>query len=267
MPTCNRYGFTLFEMSIVLLIIASMTAGGAAMFSASLEKSRTDATNAKLATIQQALLDYRRAYNRLPCPADATLTNTGTQYFGVEANAAGDCISTGTIKADFSSGNIVEGMVPTKTLQMPDDYAFDGWGRRFMYVVDNRFTAIDAFSSIPVTEVVPAVDRITVTDETGTAKTTQAAYAVLCFGPDGHGAYPRNVVAGTRISFAAPPQHPIVNVNELTNCHCSGIDGTSATFSPNFVQGMATQDPTNQYNLFDDILVYATRGNLHALNE
>ena len=45
-----------------------------------------------------------------------------------------------------------EGMVPVRTLGLPDDYAIDGWGRRIFYGMDNRFATIGAFSLIGVND-------------------------------------------------------------------------------------------------------------------
>ena len=97
MPSCplsRAKGFTLLEMSIVLAIIAVVMGSGLAIFSAALEKQQLQQTNAKLAAIQKALLTYRTANNRIPCPADITYPYA-SQYFGVEGENPGNC-TTGT---------------------------------------------------------------------------------------------------------------------------------------------------------------------------
>ena len=38
------------------------------------------------------------------------------------------------------AGSVVGGVIPTKSLGLSDDYAFDQWGRRITYVVDTRAT-------------------------------------------------------------------------------------------------------------------------------
>jgi prepilin-type N-terminal cleavage/methylation domain-containing protein len=138
-------GFTLLEMSVVLVIIGVVLAGGMSMFTASLQKRQQQETRAKLDAIQQALYLYRLSANRLPCPADITLA-LGHANFGVEAANKGACTG-GTPAANDASGNKVMGMVPTTTLQLPDDYATDGWGRRILYAVDKHFTASGGFVS------------------------------------------------------------------------------------------------------------------------
>ncbi len=136
-------GFTLLELSIVLTIIAVMLGGAVAMFTAYSAKTTREDTDQRMRIVENALLNYRRANNRIPCPADITLA-TSVANFGIEAATAGTCTG-GTPAANFSSGNSVAGGVPTKTLQLPDEYAFDSWGRRIMYAVDKRFTANNGF--------------------------------------------------------------------------------------------------------------------------
>ncbi len=254
MPKGACGGFSLIEICIVLGIIAIVTASGMTIFSNSLQERQLKDTQKKMQAIQDALLNYRSVFNRIPCPADVTqaISATPTNYFGTEAATPGTCTG-GTPAANFStvvtlSGNTtsgsttvtmasttgvavgqgvsgngipggntvvsfvantsvtlataatatasgvsltfvdeVEGMVPTKTLRLPDDYAFDGYGRRIMYAVDARFTATNAFTSIPASNI---GTRMTVLDQSDNPKTTTAAYVLVSFGPDGFGAYP-----------------------------------------------------------------------------
>jgi type II secretory pathway pseudopilin PulG len=310
-------------MGVVLLIIATVVGGGLVIFTQSLDKQRWELTQSRLQVIQKTLRDYRIAFNRIPCPADATLLSTVTN-FGVEAANSTSCTG-GTPAANFVDnpadyvntidttlvsssvfasmrsiagifvGSVVSGTgitggttitavsseddgldaagrlsavatssgteslsytydnrfaaggVPTKTLRLPDEYAFDGWGRRILYAVDTSFTTTDAFISVPVTEVPTPPARITVENLAGDAITTLAAYTLVSYGANGHGAYPRN--STTR--FAAPG----ASAKELINCHCdaSGVD--DATDYDTFVQGV-------QSSTFDDMVVYGTRAQL-----
>src|SRR5690242_8346084 len=83
------------------------------------------------------------AFNgRRPCPADGQYAINNAN-FGVEAATPGTC--TGSTPAapfgpDAGTSYVVGGTIPTKTLNISDDYAFDGWGRRMTYVVDTRAT-------------------------------------------------------------------------------------------------------------------------------
>jgi prepilin-type N-terminal cleavage/methylation domain-containing protein len=327
-PAPARAGFSLIEICIVLGIIAVVVASGSTIFSASLQQREFNETQAKMTAIQRALLNFRMANNRIPCPADATqaVGATSGNYFGIEAATPGACTggnpaanftatttatgntalasatissmssvsglsagmsitgtnipassviasvgvttitisqnatATGGVTFTFTSN--VQGMVPTKTLGLSDDYAFDGWGRRIMYAVDMRFTAASAFTTIPATDSTP---RMTVNDSSGNAKTTTAAYVLLSMGPNGHGALPRGSgtanlnIAASRINVGS------VNTDEQNNCDCSssaaatGLDGV-------FVQKTATQDSTtpNHTNDFDDAVAFGTRSDLRS---
>ena len=280
----RRAGFTLLEMSIVLAIIAVVMGSGLAMFSASLDRRQLQETNTKLAALRNAILNYRIIYNRLPCPADLTLAYA-SNYFGVEApntnGVTNNCTTgasyhigtgvrgaTGTLPtANFFNTSVhylVVGMVPARTLGLPDDYAVDGWGRRIVYAVDMRFTVTNAFTSITIASLPNPSSQPWLTisaSASGPTKTTLAAYVLVSSGPNGHGGWPRNF-SGTiaRISTGS------VNTDELTNCHCDST-ATAANLTKVFVQKMPTQNPSNILDSFDDVLVYATRADLRRANE
>lgn len=321
MQRSSDNAFTLLELSIVLLIISVVMGGIMVIFSQSLDQRQVQETQVKMAAIQKALLDYRLAFNRIPCPADATqnMDATSNNYFGLEAANPGTCtagtpaanfsIAAGTFTgsttnasaivtsvssiAGLSAGTLVSGtgiaagtsiasidsatqitldtaatatnvgvtisrntiaggMVPTKTLQLPDDYAIDGWGHRIMYMADVNLTASSGFANVPVTD--SATNRITVNDSAATAKTTAAVYLLLSYGKNGHGAYSRS--GGT----ARLANYTSADADELTNCHCDSSAAATA-FSATFVQKPAS------IGAFDDLVLYATRADLRSLSE
>jgi len=254
----RKHGFSLVEMAIVLIIIAVIVGGGLVIFSNSLDKQRYEETEGKLKVITQALADYRRAFGRLPCPADITrnMEATSSNYYGIEGATPGMCTG-GTPSASALTGPyFVDGMVPTKTLRLPDDAAIDGWGRRITYVVDNRLTAANAFTSITVSD---STTRMSVTTNTATPVTLsdKVVYVVLSYGENGHGATPRSGGA-TIISSGSS------NTHELENCDCTST-AAAGTANSIFVQGPPNTEDTSDVNKnFDDLLVYATRAGLRS---
>jgi prepilin-type N-terminal cleavage/methylation domain-containing protein len=278
----RRQGFTLLEMSIVLVIIGVILAGGAVTFGASIQQRQYNETKDKLTFLQKTLRDYWLTFGRLPCPADISTYNNlqtagANNNFGKETTATnGACTGaqfvynrdTGTTaNCDYSDSNHMNctygGMIPTKTLQLPDDYAFDGWGRRIFYAVDSDFittSPVYSAAALPVTDdVTNSTSRIIVRTSNGDDKTSMGAYVVLSFGPNGHGAYSR-YSSTTRLSAGS------ANANELQNCHCSAA-GVSSTFNQVFVQAPYSTDTSSITNTFDDLLVYGTRGTLSSPKE
>jgi len=314
-------GFTLLEMSIVLVIISVVASGAMVVFANSLAVRQVNDTKAKLAAIQTALYDYRVANDRLPCPTDATLALTDIN-FGLEIAGPGNCggtspgvnanqstasvtgnttsgsatvtslssttglsqgmgvtgagIPAGDIIASISGTQItltpytasatasgvtltfaqtVEGMVPVRTLKLPDDDAFDGWGRRIMYAVSKDMTQTGAFTIFPASDTTMRMTMLNPAGEfTSAPDTTYAAYVLISFGPDGHGGYSRSG-STTRLSSGSQ------NTDEKQNCDC---DSNAVTTGLNgvFIQKDPTLNSTNRADTFDDIVAYATRANL-----
>lgn len=243
----RREGFSLVEISVVLVVVATMLAGVLPAITESQKSNAADETAERMEQVKQALLTYRAANSRVPCPSDISL-GVNTANFGKEGATQGTCTG-GTPAANFSSGNVVGGGVPVKELGLPDEYAFDGWGRRMVYHVDKRLTLATTYSST-------TTGSITVKDGASTPsdRTTTAAYALVSSGPNGHGAYTR---AGTRFSFGT------TNARELENCDCTSA-GVAGAYNTTLHQYMATPN-TNPQQSFDDIVIYGSRSSLDLL--
>lgn len=246
-------GFTLIEMTVVLAIMSVVSISIITGFSVALQKIQVTQTQQKMELIQKTLYQYRLAFNRLPCPADATIAVSALN-FGVEAANPGVC-SGGTPAANFSQTPAVgmqdvrEGMVPTKTLQLPDDVAFDGWGRRFMYVVSREMTQTGAFAIITTYD---TRTRISIKDTQNSVKSSIVCQALISFGPNGHGAYPRNG-GSSRINAGS------TNTSELDNCDCNSSAAASGV-DAFFVQKDPTLNPADKLDSFDDIVIVSSRG-------
>ncbi len=253
--TMRRHGFTLLEMSIVLLIIGVVVGAGAFMLTESLQQKQIDETKAKMAHLQKTILDYRRTYNRLPCPAFQTAATDAAAYGTENCGGAPPDL--------YGSGPVLSGMVPTKTLGLPDEYALDGWGRRMVYTIHTNYVAANAFLTIPVTD---GTALITVRNAAGNPKTTMAVYVLLSYGKNGHGAFPRKGGTARVQAKSAQGTSGSVNVDELQNCHCTQA-AAAALFDIIFVQKLPTQTPGSPQDSFDDIVTYQTRVDLRSATE
>ena len=249
-PTIYRSGFSMLELSVVLTIIAVVTSMGMMAGLGALESARRAQTSNKLDVIETTLMSYRTTYNRLPCPTDPTLPNTNANY-GVEAANPGSCTGGApAISATFTdtTNNVVEGAVPFNTLGLPEEFMYDGWGRKFAYAVNYNVTATNAMSGESLAESC----KITVNDaaSTGGNRSTGAVYALVSYGPDGHGGYLRS---GSRNNAGS------TNTDELTNCHCSTATAAEATYAANYVMKDITQNPASSTDQFGDYVRFKER--------
>jgi type II secretory pathway pseudopilin PulG len=256
-------GFSLFELGIVLLIISIAFTQAIKILPAAVNKRQAEETQFKLKAIQDALQTYRLTYGRIPCPGDLTLLTTDAN-FAVEAANPASCTG-GTPVSNRTGGGATfssQGIAPVRTLRLPDDYAFDGWGRRIVYTVQTAMTGNNAFSVYTVA--VPATGSLTIKDvNANTIISGKAMYTLLSAGPNGHGAYPR-AGGSTTINSGS------INANELINCACVSATGVpNANSSAIFIQNTATRDSTaaGGTNDFDDFVVYATRSDMRSASE
>lgn len=112
-PPASTRGFSLVELTIVLVIVALLASG--LMFGISAQRDAADQLEAQrqLEAAREALLAFAMSNGRLPCPARPNLA-TGTE----------DCA-------------LQHGVLPWATLSLP---MTDPWGRRLTYYASSAFT-------------------------------------------------------------------------------------------------------------------------------
>jgi prepilin-type N-terminal cleavage/methylation domain-containing protein len=257
----RHQGFSLLELSIVVSVVALMIVAILPIFTQDQLKRREQELNFRLNQIEQAMLLFVQQNNRLPCPAIRGYA-TGHASFGVEAATPGTCTSTYTTG---SNGRL--GAVPTRTLGLPDDYAFDPWDRAITYVVDLRATGARAFNyTYPVTDSAhgaaqgTSIGALTVKDvvwssATASDRTTSGILVLISHGPNGHGGYPRT--AGTSTALTRW-NAGVTNTYELANCNCSAAVADSASLT--FYAAIPAPNIGALTNSYDDRVRYYTRG-------
>lgn len=119
-------GFSLIEMSIVLVVFGLLSAGLLNGLSAYREQAQVNEARQQLARIRDALLGFVLINGRLPCPADPALNSTSTSPAGLEAVGAGDL-----------GCSLRQGVLPWQTLGLEE---IDPWGNRFTYFADKAFS-------------------------------------------------------------------------------------------------------------------------------
>ncbi len=191
--TCQATGFSLVELSIVVLIVSILLTMGLAAFNAQLDTASLSATQRKQETIKDALVAYLRTNKRLPCPEATALGGlqpTGSETRQTPGNAATLCDS-------------FWGTVPFATLGQSRETALDGYGNFFSYFVSNSAATNQPDWTLSLTTGVPGFNvgnpgRFSITEHS--VATTQAAnlaaVVIVSHGKNGSGAF---TLKGTRI--------------------------------------------------------------------
>jgi prepilin-type N-terminal cleavage/methylation domain-containing protein len=237
-----KRGFSILEMSMVLLVLGVIAASFASVMGNRNDVAKQRQTLQQMAILEAALNQFVLANNRLPCPAMGSIS-TSNSNFGIETCNSADDLSvlvapTPTSYASNTTAWVIGGTIPITTLKLPRSYMFDGWNNRYTYVVSKPLAANVSNGSVTSTYGWQNnnMGLIKVKDITGATRTDQAAYILISHGPNGFGSWPYN--GGTRTSFPSSP-----NSSEVDNSH------VGATWDESFV----TSEPNGS---FDDIVHY-----------
>jgi FG-GAP repeat len=242
----RQAGFTLLTMSIMLTVAAIIMVSMLPGRDAGDYNQKVLTTAQKLDKVEWAMRGFMLYNGRRPCPADGQY-DINNHYFGIEAANLGTCTG-GTPAApmgpDAGTGLVVGGVIPTKSLNLPDEYAFDEWGRRMTYVVDIRATNK---GYAPALSAGHLTGGIQIETTTGGAVIDNVAYAYISHGPDGHGAFPaQGSTVANRINAGSTDQ------DQNTNAGVSN-DGNFTYNTTNFTNVKIRKDRTAT---FDDMVYY-----------
>lgn len=197
----KQIGFTLIELTVVMIIVGLLLAGVASLFHAYLMGRQQETMNLAIASVQDGLVDFFSSdpdstdsvietEARYPCPADPAAA-PGSAHFGVEqVHASGRCALTGDIVSFPGTGDlpgpdddVYVGSLPFVTLGMSFEDSLDPSHNRLTYAVSGALTA-PGILSLPN----PPPGAITVTQDSGT-DITDAEFVVLSHGLTGAGSY------------------------------------------------------------------------------
>ena len=230
-------GFTILELSIVLVIASVLITG---FFSFTVNKtidSTIKANDEKLKLIDEAITKFYISNGYLPCPAPHT-TAIGAAGFGISVTPC-----TGAVAGTDDVGTIKIGTVPVRTLNLPDSFMFDQWGNRIRYGMV-RVLGVDAAGYAAAA---PGAAAISIVDGSGNSMipnftnlppaytiSDHVAYVVMSHGPNSTGAYNYNGV-------------------QTIGCSGGGLDVENCDINTTFRH---SQFVTNSY---DDSIRWSTR--------
>ena len=246
----SRSGFTLIELSIVVVIISLMVGGLMSALAQETRRQKKAELKMKMDAIEQSLITYVKNPNygyALPCPANPAVAPSDTVYLSMDAiDGAGNCLAS----SGYTDGSASWGSVPVRSLGLPDEYAYDPWGNRFTYVVGLVASYYGAFSA---TGPLGATDYIRVYDAAGNAISYEVSALLISHGPNGFGAFTRNGIKKTGHS---------INTQEIYNCMCiddNGTDGPWSAAASYFYQYENMQSSSDSEDNFDDIVRFYLR--------
>lgn len=270
----RQAGFTLIELSIVIMIIGLMAAFGSKLASGLYVYERRKENAARLDAVQTALALFVAQNRRLPCPADGALLANNANHGIAAPVAPGAC----TVQQ--------RGVVPWRTLGLPENALYDAYNRRISYrVYDNAATGLTRANGLDMSTCDPAAtvtggaiaDCLTTVapadflrnkglyvssaaaagnllmDPTDLTNTPGgAAYVLISHGPNGVGAYQDS---GAVTVGAVTPTDEAPNVNNValvTNAP-TGFAGIGYV-DTRLNDGTGFDDPTH----YDDIVRHPT---------
>jgi prepilin-type N-terminal cleavage/methylation domain-containing protein len=234
-PSRFSSGFTLVELSIVLLIIAVIAGSALQSGQSRMGFANQYQTEEKLDRIEKALAAFVAINGRLPCPADGTLAaNSAT--LGAENCTASTFVDIAATTLDMYVGGI-----PFTALGLPRDFAYDGWDRKFTYAVESPF--INAVNFADGTNFPNGTLTVRTGNAIGQNRVAGAIYIVASHGPNGHGAW--NKTAGaSRINTGS------TDTDEGHNADNPAVNARLT--DKTFVQSFRT-------SAFDDVLRFRTK--------
>ncbi|MBF8274772.1 MAG: hypothetical protein HW380_3877 [Magnetococcales bacterium] len=170
MVDCKNSGFSLVEISVVILIVAVLLGSSVVSYSKMNDKQQRQKTEYLIEEVQRALIGYAITNGYLPCPDVGVDINNATQpaFDGGEDRdpLTNDC-------------RLVYGVLPWKDLGVRE---FDFYGNHLSYHVDPLYSE----RAIPCNHT-PGVLNVDVIDQGVTTNYNMVAAVVVSFGKNGLG--------------------------------------------------------------------------------
>jgi prepilin-type N-terminal cleavage/methylation domain-containing protein len=139
-----KKAFSLVELSIVILITSILITGALGVSKTSKNNEKAKITKERMDIVYDAIATFVAQNRRLPCPASLELAkghaDYGLELGGDQSTIATACAGTFSINSAIVHQNPAYGMVPTQALGLDPEMAEDGFGTKFSYIVDRRFT-------------------------------------------------------------------------------------------------------------------------------
>jgi prepilin-type N-terminal cleavage/methylation domain-containing protein len=199
MRCSKQSGFTLIELSVVMVIIGLLMVAIIGVYSTHLKREQILTTKENIVNAREAVQAFQQKYGYYPCPADPTSPSIETTR---------DCsgaLSAGLVRVPAGGGEeVIIGVLPAIVPDVPTpdgpkdvklvsgSEALDGYRHRLTYAVTRR-QAIPTDIVDPLTGVSIGFRNnggvIRVNNGNGVQRTDSANFIILSHGEDGNGGY------------------------------------------------------------------------------
>lgn len=175
----HQAGFTLIEVVLALVVSGLLMAYFLNTFGVFKKETEVAITQKRIEAVSDAIRRYTLYNRQLPCPASPTLAPEHADY----GSFAPPCAS---IPGVTNSGNVLIGMVPTRSLNLPLDYGYDAWGSRLIYAATTALTLRPTYNpanaavSVDGANVPYVVVSVGRNKEGGRTRQTNAGPAIPC---------------------------------------------------------------------------------------
>ena len=262
----NKKAYTLIELSITILIISLLMAGVFSFATGSINDAKSALTNQRMDEIYKSMGTYLMVNKRLPCPASISTSKINDSSYGQEVAGGTGCEGTGVYKSS-THDNLFFGGVPIKALNLSSEYAEDGYGNKFNYIIDRRFTYKFIATGSTLNDVGPsfgtadlALNVITIKERQTKEQTIEnfpnvsiteesPIFVLFSAGENGLGSY--NAETGIQNMASTEPEEDNNQITGFNNL----VSPPTAVFDNIFIAKSLVSDN------FDDVVFYKTRSN------
>ena len=247
-------GFSLIELSIVMVIVGTVATLGLESAATFLERSAQEITEERIKTIDKALVRFYKVHGRLPCPGGRTVSIVDAGSLGGYGREY--CNSA----LGISSTSLRQGMVPVRTLNLPLEYAVDGYGSKFNYVVTAGMTVAATYLATG-DGISVRTGKLDPSCSTGCHTMGTAAFMVISPGYDRRGGVSdrgsptKSCIGSTRDDAKIDAQNcAFVGTNTVT----MGVTGVT----PDVFYDSRYNRGFNEQNYFDDIVIWRPKNRI-----
>lgn len=224
-------GFTLIELSIVIMIVGFILVPLFAYYEVRREQETIDKTAFAINNAETYIAGFRTMYGRYPCPAPMDAA-PGDLDYGHENDCDASISGVETAfsnRGDLSSPNdeIYIGSLPFRQMNIQEQDSFDGYGNRLTYAVTASLTDNANFD-----ETLGAISIVDENNNNVLAIPHSAQFVVLSHGENENGAIKRD---GIRVG----------------TCPSGQLDSENCDNDETFMKSNARQG-------YDDTIVHAT---------